>query len=158
MSFCMLLNDTENCYLCLLTVFHCEMFLLLRVSDFLGIKALVSAAGRCLPLPTWCSQLRWQRRLDVFLVIDDRQKLILIIPKAFLSARSADADPNMAKGSAATLHRPGPLSEIPLLRVDGMRRRKVDVKSNWKEKFILTWSERRCEDYRWSFKILPQHF
>lgn len=53
--------------------------------------------------------------MDVFLVIDDRQKLILIIPKAFLSARSADADPNMAKGSAATLHRPGPLSEIPVL-------------------------------------------
>lgn len=57
--------------------------------------------------------------MDIFLVIDDRQKLILIIPNAFLSARSADADPNMAKGSAAALHRPGPLSEISHLRVDG---------------------------------------
>ncbi|KAM3597345.1 uncharacterized protein V6R79_003301 [Siganus canaliculatus] len=45
------------------------------------------------------SQLRWMQRLDIFLVTDDGQKLILVLRNAFLSARTTDAHPNMAKGS-----------------------------------------------------------
>lgn len=119
-------------YLCLLTVFQCEMFLLLRVSELLRIKALVTAAGRSFLLWTWRDQLGWKQRLDIFLAIDDRQKLILVLRSAFLSSRSADAHPNMAIGSAVTLHWPRLLSEISQLRAHrATEKQGFWAKCNW---------------------------
>lgn len=72
----------------------------------------LSATGRRLPLRTWRNQLRWQRRLDIFLAIDDKQKLIFRSLETLSWAHPPDAHPNMAKGSAATLHWPRVMSEI----------------------------------------------
>lgn len=96
-----LLNDKKNpVYLCLQTVSQWQIFSVLRVSELL--RSLQQDA-----VFLWTSQSTSHKTTFGYFSCDRRQTKAHFGPsKCFLSYRSTDAHPNMARGSATTLHSP----------------------------------------------------
>ena len=100
MSFSTLLNDKNPVYLCIQTVSQWQIFSVLRVSELL-----LSLQQDAVFL--WTSQSTSHKTTFGYFSCDRRQTKAHFGPsKCFLSSRSTDAHPNMAIGSATTLHSP----------------------------------------------------
>lgn len=104
-------------HLCLLTVSRCEMFLLLRVSEFLWITASVAEAGISFGFFVFCfffspgnvalQSTSVETTFGYFSCATRQTKAHFGPSKCFsLGSRATDAQPNMVRGSAAGTSQP----------------------------------------------------